>query len=35
MNVKAKEDNSLTGFTLDVDDNSDAFQDAQWLAVGK
>lgn len=35
MTTKAKEDNSLTGFTLDVDDNSNAFQDAQWLAVGK
>ena len=35
MTTKAKEENSLTGFTLDVDDNSNAFQDAQWLAVGK
>lgn len=35
MTTKAKEDNSLAGFTLDVDDNSNAFQDAQWLAVGK
>lgn len=35
MTTKAKEDNSLTGFTLDVDENSNAFQDAQWLAVGK
>lgn len=35
MKAKAKEDNSLTGFTLDVADNSNEFQDAQWLAVGK
>lgn len=35
MTTKAKEDNSLAGFTLDVDDNSTAFKDAQWLAVGK
>ena len=35
MNTKAKEDYSLTGFTLDVADNSNTYQDAQWLAVGK
>lgn len=35
MTTKAKEDASLTGFTLDVADNSTTFQDAQWLAVGK
>ena len=35
MMAKAKEDNSLTGFTLDVADNTDIYQDAQWLAVGK
>lgn len=35
MNVKVKEDSSLAGFTLDVADNSNIYQDAQWLAVGK
>lgn len=35
MNAKVKEDSSLAGFTLDVDDNSTIYQDAQWLAVGK
>ena len=34
MTAKAIEDNSLTGFTLDVADNSSEFNDAQWLVVG-
>ena len=34
MDAKTREDNSLTGFTLDVGDNSDKYHDAQWLAVG-
>lgn len=34
-NAKAREDNSLTGFTLDVGDNSGSFQDSQWIAAGK
>lgn len=35
MNTKVQEDSSLAGFTLDVADNSNIYQDAQWLAVGK
>ena len=35
MKAKVREDNSLTGFTLDVDDNSDIYKDAQWLSIGK
>ena len=35
MNTKVREDFSLAGFTLDVADNSNIYQDAQWLAVGK
>lgn len=35
MNTKTKEDYSLTGFTLDVSDNSNTYQDAQWLSAGK
>lgn len=34
MTTKAKEDASLTGFTLDVADNSTTFQDAQWGTFG-
>ena len=33
MNVKVKEDSSLAGFTLDVADNSNIYQDAQWLSL--
>ena len=35
MNTKVQENSSLAGFTLDVADNSNIYQDAQWLAVGK
>ena len=35
MNTKVREDFSLAGFTLNVADNSNIYQDAQWLAVGK
>lgn len=34
MDSKAAESNSLTGFTLDVRDNKDSSEDAQWIAIG-
>nr|DAO76674.1 MAG TPA: hypothetical protein [Caudoviricetes sp.] len=32
--TKVKESNSLTGFTVDVDNNTLDAQDAQWIAMG-
>ena len=34
MDSKARESNTLSGFTLDVADNSDQNKDAQWIAIG-
>lgn len=34
MQSKSAEYNSLTGYTLDVDDNSSQQNDAQWIAIG-
>lgn len=34
MPAKPRENNSLSGFTLDVDNNKDASFDAQWIAIG-
>ena len=34
MSAKPRENNSLSGFTLDVDNNKDASFDAQWIAIG-
>lgn len=34
MQSKSTEYNSLTGYTLDVDDNSSQQNDAQWIAIG-
>ena len=34
MDSKAVESNSLSGFTLDVRNNNDSSEDAQWIAIG-
>ena len=34
MDSKAQESNTLSGFTLDVRDNKDSSEDAQWIAIG-
>ena len=34
MDSKSRESNTLSGFTLDVADNSDQNKDAQWIAIG-
>ena len=34
MEYTARESNTLSGFTLDVADNSDQNKDAQWIAIG-
>lgn len=35
MQAKPREANSLTGFTLDVGDNSNVSCDAQWISIGR
>ena len=35
MQAKPREINSLSGFTLDVDDNSNKACDAQWVSIGR
>ena len=35
MRSQAREVNSLTGFTLDVEDNNRDDCDAQWIAIGQ
>ena len=34
MDSKAVESHSLSGFTLDVRNNNDSSEDAQWIAIG-
>lgn len=34
MDSKAVESNTLSGFTLDVRNNNDSSEDAQWIAIG-
>lgn len=35
MQAKPRENNSLSGFTLDVGDNSNESCDAQWISIGR
>lgn len=35
MQSKAAEIGSLNGYTLDVEDNKDTGNDAQWIAIGR
>lgn len=35
MQAKPREENSLSGFTLDVGDNGNGSCDAQWISIGR